>query len=582
MAVTFEDLKNLISELRNDLSRYDIQDVFGYAFVELSGIDWTKPQEMNLHSPFRQCGYIASLALSVEESDRRLPLDEQAWKAVCDKANVIYNYYALKYFPKDGNFSKMTMEAHDQGGIAMVSFLLNLSTSVQASAEQIREDILSLYTPFSTGIEKELGISVSEIVNICNFVGKTLQSRLDKGPARLVECYQQYREQLESGIDPEIAEANARRCMDESATQNFTEMGIIKFGEIEGAFSTDSANAFANLFAQKRASTSNPDDIIFPTEDLSVSLKPLAKLGDGNFALITGNHLVLAAQENFYKCLERMGLLERFNRHKGEFLEDKACHLLQGIIGNGAKYYQSVYETPDDQDEHDLLIVYKRALLIVECKAKRIRKGFRDVEESFPRIKDDFKAYIQEGYDQARQLEKLILNQPETKLYSQGGAVALIVKQSQFDQIEKIVVTYENEGILATKLSLLLELDAGDSFPLCLNMHNLRQLSSYKKYIRLTAKRFIEYIKQRKLTHGKIANDDELDIFGFFLKKNGLHEIIEADCDLFCIPPGFSSMFDEAYIKEKFPDNPPKKEKPGRNDPCHCGSGKKYKRCHGS
>jgi len=21
---------------------------------------------------------------------------------------------------------------------------------------------------------------------------------------------------------------------------------------------------------------------------------------------------------------------------------------------------------------------------------------------------------------------------------------------------------------------------------------------------------------------------------------------------------------------------------PGRNDPCHCGSGKKYKKCHGA
>ncbi|PIP57548.1 hypothetical protein COX03_02490 [Candidatus Woesebacteria bacterium CG22_combo_CG10-13_8_21_14_all_39_10] len=24
----------------------------------------------------------------------------------------------------------------------------------------------------------------------------------------------------------------------------------------------------------------------------------------------------------------------------------------------------------------------------------------------------------------------------------------------------------------------------------------------------------------------------------------------------------------------------PKKKKPGRNDPCPCGSGKKYKKCH--
>jgi uncharacterized protein len=25
-----------------------------------------------------------------------------------------------------------------------------------------------------------------------------------------------------------------------------------------------------------------------------------------------------------------------------------------------------------------------------------------------------------------------------------------------------------------------------------------------------------------------------------------------------------------------------KSNEPGRNDPCHCGSGKKYKKCHGA
>ena len=27
-------------------------------------------------------------------------------------------------------------------------------------------------------------------------------------------------------------------------------------------------------------------------------------------------------------------------------------------------------------------------------------------------------------------------------------------------------------------------------------------------------------------------------------------------------------------------EQPASKEKPGRNDPCWCGSGKKYKKCH--
>ena len=35
------------------------------------------------------------------------------------------------------------------------------------------------------------------------------------------------------------------------------------------------------------------------------------------------------------------------------------------------------------------------------------------------------------------------------------------------------------------------------------------------------------------------------------------------------------------YVKESTPQPIVKAEEPGRNDPCHCGSGKKYKNCHG-
>ncbi|MFP4314242.1 MAG: SEC-C metal-binding domain-containing protein [Alphaproteobacteria bacterium] len=578
----FEGFKKLILELKTDLSQYKIREVFGCAFVEMTRIDWKNPTKMNLHSPFRQCGYIASLALSAKQIDEALPLDKDAWKAICAKANKIYDYYDLMYFPKDGDFSKITKEKHDQGGIAMPSFLLNFCAGVHASVEQVKEDVASLYTPFSKEIEAALGIGVHEIIEICTFIENKLQSRIEGGAMKAMECWQQFRKELDSGIDPGIVESNARKCMDENVARNFLNMGIIKFEEIQAAFSKESATAFMDLLSQERASTSNSDDIIFPTETLSISQKPLAHLNDGDFALITGNHLILAIQENLYGCLENIGLLEKFNKHKGEFLENKALQLFQGIFENNAQYYPAVCETPGDQNEHDLLIVYERTLLIVECKANRIRKGFRDIEKSFPRIKDDFKSYIQEGYNQARNLKKLVLSQQETTLYKMGGDVAVSLKKDQFDQIEKIVLTYENEGLLATKLSLLLTLDSGDSFPLCLNIQDLRQLSVYKQYIGLTAELFFKYLKQRKLIHEKIANDDELDIFGFFLKKRSLNEIIKAKCELFYIEPGFSAIFDEAYNKEKFPEPPAKKIKIGRNDPCHCGSGKKHKKCHGS
>ena len=42
-------------------------------------------------------------------------------------------------------------------------------------------------------------------------------------------------------------------------------------------------------------------------------------------------------------------------------------------------------------------------------------------------------------------------------------------------------------------------------------------------------------------------------------------------CDLRAAPSEAKEA-QKPYIAEK---------KPGRNDPCHCGSGKKYKKCHG-
>ena len=34
----------------------------------------------------------------------------------------------------------------------------------------------------------------------------------------------------------------------------------------------------------------------------------------------------------------------------------------------------------------------------------------------------------------------------------------------------------------------------------------------------------------------------------------------------------YNDIYHKPLVKDKFP---------GRNDPCHCGSGRKYKNCHG-
>ncbi len=40
------------------------------------------------------------------------------------------------------------------------------------------------------------------------------------------------------------------------------------------------------------------------------------------------------------------------------------------------------------------------------------------------------------------------------------------------------------------------------------------------------------------------------------------------------------SLFDRAMSIIRGPEAGAPREKPGRNEPCWCGSGKKYKKCH--
>ncbi len=44
---------------------------------------------------------------------------------------------------------------------------------------------------------------------------------------------------------------------------------------------------------------------------------------------------------------------------------------------------------------------------------------------------------------------------------------------------------------------------------------------------------------------------------------------------------GHTEPIRAASVRTAIADNAGSSDKPGRNDPCHCGSGKKFKACHG-
>jgi uncharacterized protein YecA (UPF0149 family) len=77
----------------------------------------------------------------------------------------------------------------------------------------------------------------------------------------------------------------------------------------------------------------------------------------------------------------------------------------------------------------------------------------------------------------------------------------------------------------------------------------------------------------RKIDALAALKPEEVDLVEFALDER---------LKLHGLDPVFSAETSEASEVEEAPaPEPPPAHKPGRNDPCPCGSGKKYKKCHG-
>lgn len=121
-----------------------------------------------------------------------------------------------------------------------------------------------------------------------------------------------------------------------------------------------------------------------------------------------------------------------------------------------------------------------------------------------------------------------------------------------------------------------------------------------------------EYLRQRQQVQGRVLGSDELEFVGSFIDHGSLDSGLKRGLDFVQLNPNYSDFFDELYdhlkygapapdheliqpvvmdwrdslkagkpvfLEEPVPKVSPKKL--GRNDPCPCGSGVKYKKCHG-
>ena len=582
------NLQAIISEnierIRSVVQDCSTQSVVGYSMVNnLRGFP-----HPGLSSPAKQLRLLLGVMLETEELDVPNEFSNREWEQIVAPIQRLSSAYILLYLPTDEKTDRQSQDRARIEQVAMTAFLDYHQKGLLASAEQIRDRIRSYLAPFDDQLSSAIGISASDALDIALSIGDDLQNQLDR--------VGQY---APNSTDPAELSVELFDAIDR--------LGKIRHDDLVQHYGI-TGQRFWDLFTVRRG---NGPPICYPTERSIVETRPLICLSDEEAMLFDFNILLSAILLRGEEALANGQNRDHYFRKRDKTLEDHSAALLRRILGSGAKVYRNVFETPDNQYEHDIVAFTKDICLFVEAKASPMDEPFRDPERAFTRLQRRFRSEsgIQKGYDQSLRLYKVLQCQ-DLELFDSKGSKILRLPSSTSDKAFCVCVTRDSFGPLATFLSPLLTKDVSDPYPWVVNILDLEQIAESWEFFGWDGRQLKSLLSQRIRLHENVFSDDELDYVGAYIKHCGLQHFVRRDLDYLLLDPTYASALDDIYFHvhhgqprvafhpsypfttdlqesmnvgkpvsaESVPQGPMVVR---RNELCPCGSTVKFKRCHG-
>jgi hypothetical protein len=610
-----DQLQRDVAKLRELLAACSTESLVGSAFVYWVTRDSLADHDI-LMSAARQWTFLLGLMLSTAE-----PLSARQFaKEDLDRAshllNAIFASYAWTYYPEPGE--EVTEEWRRPREVAMPAFLAYMNQGFLASTDQVERRIERYLVPFDGVLQHDHGLSASSALAICRCIRDELQAAADRltttaaseRRARIDLLDRAEREQWTIQQIRIAAQDPKYREIVSTLLSQLSDFGSVSLTALSERFGADGP-AFWKLFAAARGSGA---PLTYPTETNVAEVRSLYVIEGDRAMCPLANQLFLAVLLRFERHLAAGAHAERFFKMRDIALEREIEESFRRLFGSAVELFAHVFETPDQHFEHDLVIRLGRVILVVEAKASPPVEPFRDPERAFVRIKRAFKRDrgIQSAFEQARRIWRQWAGGGRVHLYTGRGQLALSFDQSETDEVLLICATRDNFGVLATDLSLLLEKEPQEPYPWCVNAIDLDAIGNAWNYFGWSGEQFLTFLRDRVKLHGRLKCTDELEAAGFFIRHGGLHDLVHAKTDYVWLTPTYSAIFDDIWkaragsgpevryeptapdftdAREIFASDrsrpeaqtePPRRPKQGRNEPCACGSGKKYKKCHGS
>ncbi|HHZ8355217.1 TPA: hypothetical protein ACWMJN_003869 [Morganella morganii] len=547
----FISLDKKIEELKSLTKHLDIYEVSNSLFHELM-IFGRMGNEVKLNSPARQSLYLLGIMSSQSICDTEECSDEKMSK-IYSLLNDIYSKYLNVYFPDKKDIERGIDNSWLKTRHASLPMFLGyFFESKKIATDELKKDLLKTYDKFEDIIFSHFGLSHKDMIEITDRISSILQKRINNIYKILGEADTKRLELTNSDINEfdENLKAIQESCgpLISEFMKLSGELCMFKFDEIDSV-APEKLDLFKQYFVLKKGCA---NDIKYITDENPLETHPIITVDENNYAICSINFILLAIQNKIDQFFKGSKYNERFRKARDIKLEQDTKEAFSELLPENSIILESVFENNKSSNEHDLVIIAERSILIIEAKATPRREPLREPSRAFTRIKDDFKkkSGIQSGCDQALNLKKLIKNNEITTLYDKKGNVLHTISEQDFDEIYCICVTKDDFGLLATDLTILLDKPLDMEYPWVINIDDLKFLLTCLKYIDKDWMYLINYLAQRINLMGKIISADELEIAGAYLKYNGFKTISKDSPQLF-LDISESTIFDEIYLAKR-------------------------------
>lgn len=370
-------------------------------------------ESSELMSPSRQPFFVLGLMLTTKEPDVPKEFGQKEWNKCVDLANKIYSFYADMFWPKANESDALTEDWKETRQVAMPAFLHYFNCSPMATVEQNKARIQRYLIPFDAQLTEGLGISGTEALNISDWIIGRLNSSINELHSNASAEEKVRRDMLGKAqsegwnIDRIRKEAQSEGYMPlaQKLFESLDNIFKIKFMDLSSKFGEKLSGAYWELFVARRGEM---EEFFYLTENNTAEEKPLYET-DKNVALCPmSNALFSSILVKFENFLTKKETKESFLKKRDNLLEEETESLVRKIFGSTANYYSKLYETKFLQNEHDLIVKWKKKIFIFEAKASPPKEPFRNPDQAYTRIKRHFKSDcgIQKAYDQGISLKK--------------------------------------------------------------------------------------------------------------------------------------------------------------------------------